>query len=99
MALTKFELAKQYASTIKQAQLIDQALTKAFKLLDEDNEVYYSGPIHKAYDALVEQLLGQDFYEYILHWIYELDFGRRETQTFEEYLSSHLESYRYLKHD
>ena len=99
--LTKFELAKEYVNTIKQAQHIDQELNKALKLLDQDNQVYYSGPLHKAYDNLVYQLLGPDFYELVLAWIYELDFGESEseTQTFEEYISSHIESYRYLEHD
>jgi len=99
MELTKFEIAKQYVNTIKQAQHIDQELTRIVKLLDQDNELNIYGPLHQAYENLVYQLLGPDFYEHLLTWIYELDFGEGEAQTFEEYISSHLESYRYLKHD
>jgi hypothetical protein len=99
MALTKFQVAEQYADTAKQAQLVDQELTRAFKLLDPDNEVNYYGPIHKAYDELVYQLLGQELYEHTLAWIYEHDHGNNIDLDFSEYFDSHIDSYEKLEHD
>ena len=99
MALTKFQVAQQYANTAKLAQLVDQELTKAFKLLDPDNEVNYYGPIHRAYDDLVYQLLGQDLYEHTLNWIYEHDHGNDIDLSFSEYFDSHQDSYKNLRHD
>ena len=97
--LTKFEVAKQYVNTVKQAQLVDQELSKAFKLLDTDNEVNYYGPVHRAYDDLVEQLLGPSYFEHILNWIYEHDYGNNIDLDFNEYFDSHIESYRNQEHD
>ncbi len=97
--LTKFLVAKQYAETVRQAQLVDQELTKAFKLLDQDNEVNYYGPVHKAYDDLVEQLLGQELFEYTLNWIYEHDHGNNIDLDFAEYFDSHISSYKNQEHD
>jgi hypothetical protein len=97
--LTKFEVAKQYVNTARQAQLVDQELTRAFKLLDPDNEVNYYGPIHKAYDELVFQLLGSDLYEYTLAWIYEHEFGDNLDLDFSEYFDSHQDSYKNQEHD
>jgi L-rhamnose isomerase len=99
MALTKFLVAKQYAETVQQAQLVDQELTKAFKLLDQDNEVNYYGPVHKAYDHLVEQLLGPELFEHTLNWIYEHDLGNNIDLDFSEYFDSHQDSHKNLKHD
>ena len=97
--LTKFEVAKQYVETVRQVQLVDQELTKAFKLLDQDNEVNYYGPIHRAYDDLVEQLLGSSYFEHVLSWIYEHDFGNNIDLDFQEYFNSHRDTYRYAEHD
>jgi len=97
--LTKFQVAQQYVETVKQAQLVDQELTKAFKLLDQDNEVNYYGPVHRAYDDLVEQLLGSDLFEHTLNWIYEHEHGNNIDLTFPEYFDSHRDSYEKLGHD
>jgi L-rhamnose isomerase len=94
MALTKFQVAEQYAQTAKQAQLVDQELTKAFKLLYPDNEVNYSGPVHLAYDSLVEQLLGPELFEHTLNWIYEHEHGNNLDLLFSEYFDSHASSYK-----
>ena len=99
MALTKFQVAEQYVATVKQAQLVDQELTKAFKLLDPDNEVNYYGPVHQAYDLLVEQLLGPELFEHTLNWIYEHDHGTEIDLTFPEYFDSHQDSYINQEHD
>ena len=96
--LTKFLVAKQYAETAKQAQLVDQELTRAFKLLDQDNEVNYYGPVHKAYDDLVEQLLGPQLFEHTLSWIYEHDHGNNIDLDFNEYFDSHNSSYENERH-
>jgi len=96
--LTKFLVAQQYVNTAKQAQLVDQELTKAFKLLDQDNEVNYYGPVHRAYDDLVEQLLGPQLFEHTLSWIYEHSHGNNIDLDFNEYFDSHISSYENEKH-
>jgi len=97
--LTKFQVAKYYVETVQQAQLVDQELSRAFKLLDPDNEVNYYGPVHRAYDDLVEQLLGPELFEYTLSWIYEHDHGNNIDLDFSEYFDSHISSYKNEEHD
>lgn len=99
MALTKFLVAEKYIETIKKSQLVDKELTKAFKLLDQDNEVNYSGPAHETLDWLVEQLLGPDLHEHTLNWIYEHCCGDNLDLSFSEYFSSHRDSYKNHGHD
>jgi hypothetical protein len=99
MALTKFQIAVKYIETIKKCQLVDQELTRAFKLLDQDNEVNYYGPAHEALDWLMEHLLGPDLHEHTLNWVYEHDCGDSLDLTFSEYFDSHLDSYKNQGHD
>jgi len=91
MAITKLEVAKQYLAATQQNQLLEQQFRLAVKQLDQDNELNLYGPIHRAYETLVLQILGEQLFDHILVWIYELDFGKHETQTFEEFISSHID--------
>ena len=91
MAITKLEVAKQYLAATQQNQLLEQQFRLAVKQLDQDNEFNLYGPIHRAYETLVLQILGEQLFDHILVWIYELDFGKDETQTFEEFISSHID--------
>jgi hypothetical protein len=97
--MNKFEIAQQYVEATRQNQLLEQQLTLAVKQLDQDNELNLYGPIHQAYETLVLQLLGEQLFDYTLTWIYELDFGKDETQTFEEFFNSHKDLYQDQKHD
>jgi len=87
--MNKFQVAKDYVLATQQNQLLESALTKAVQLLDQDNQLNLYGPIHQAYETLVLQILGEQLFDYILVWIYELDFGKDETQTFEEFFNNH----------
>jgi hypothetical protein len=87
--MNKFQVAKDYVLATQQNQQLESALTKAIQLLDQDNQLNLYGPIHQAYETLVLQILGEQLFDYILVWIYELDFGKDETQTFEEFFNSH----------
>ena len=87
--MNKFEVALQYVATIKQHQELEQALQRAVQLLDQDNQFLVYGPIHKAYDELVSNILGDNLVEHLLVWIYELDFGKLDTRTFKEFYYSH----------
>jgi hypothetical protein len=91
MALTKLEVAKQYLVATQQNQLLEQQFSLAVKQLDQDNELNLYGPIHRAYETLVLNILGEQLFDHILVWIYELDFGKDETQTFEEFISSYTD--------
>jgi len=88
--MNEIELANQYLEATRQNQLLERQLTLAVKQMDEDNQLNLYGPIHRAYETLVLRLLGEQLFDYILVWIYELDFGKDETQTFDEYLEAYL---------
>jgi len=87
--MNKFQVAKDYVLATQQNQQLESAITKAIQLLDQDNQLNLYGPIYQAYETLVLQILGEQLFDYILVWIYELDFGKDETQTFEEFFNSH----------
>jgi len=97
--MNKFEVAKQYVAVTQQNQQLESQLTLAVKQLDQDNELNLYGPVHQAYETLVLQLLGEQLFDYILVWIYELDFGKDETQTFEEFFNNHQDPHQDQKHD
>jgi len=87
--MNKFEVALQYVATIKQHQELEQTLQRAVQQLDPDNQLQIYGPVHKAYDELVSNILGDNLVEHLLVWIYELDFGREDTRTFKEFYYSY----------
>jgi hypothetical protein len=97
--MNKLEIAQQYVEATRQNQLLEQQLTLAVKQLDQDNELNLYGPIHQAYETLVLQLLGEQLFDYTLVWIYELDFGKDETQTFKEFFNNRPDLHRDLEHD
>jgi hypothetical protein len=87
--MNKFQVAKDYVTATEQNQQLESAISKAIQLLDQDNQLNLYGPIYQAYETLVLQILGEQLFDYILVWIYELDFGKDETQTFEEFFHNH----------
>jgi len=91
--MNKFEVAKQYVDTIRQHQDLEQQLDVVVKLLDQDNQLSIYGPVHRAYDELISQILGDQLVEHLLVWIYELDFGKLDTRTFKEFYYSHKDSH------
>ena len=97
--MNKFQVALQYVSTIYQHQQLETKLGEAVRLLDQDNQLQLYGPIHQAYDELVSEILGDNLVEHLLVWIYELDFGREDTRTFEEFFNSHQDLHQDQKHD
>jgi hypothetical protein len=99
MGLTKFLVAEQYVNTMLHHQDMEQRLDRAIKLLDQDNQVNIYGPVHRAYDELVDNLLGSDLFEHTLNWIYEHDFGKDQDLSFAEYFDSHQDSYENHRHD
>jgi hypothetical protein len=91
--MNKFKVAQQYVETIQQHQHMEQQLKQAVYLLDQDNQLNIYGPVHRAYDELVSQILGDQLVEHLLVWIYELDFGVEDTRTFKEFYYSHKDAY------
>jgi hypothetical protein len=87
--MNKFQVAKDYVAATEQNQQLESAISKAIQLLDQDNQLNLYGPIYQAYETLVLNILGEQLFDYILTWIYELDFGKDETQTFEEFFNNH----------
>ena len=96
--MNKFKVAQQYVETTKQHQAMEHQLKQAVYLLDQDNQLNIYGPVHKAYDELVSQILGDNLVEHLLVWIYELDFGKEDTRTFKEFYYSHKDAYWDQKH-
>jgi Ca2+-binding EF-hand superfamily protein len=91
--MNKFKVAQQYVETTKQHQNMEQKLHEAVQILDQDNQLNIYGPVHKAYDELVSNILGDNLVEHLLVWIYELDFGKLDTRTFKEFFYSHKDAY------
>jgi hypothetical protein len=96
--ITKFLVAKQYTEAYKKHQELEHTFNAAFKLLDQDNQVYLGGSMQNAYDNLVEQLLSSELFEYVLSWIFEHDHGKNIDLDFNEYFDSHISSYKNEKH-
>jgi hypothetical protein len=91
--MNKFKVAQQYVETTQQHQNMEQQLQQAVYLLDQDNQLLIYGPVHKAYDELVSEILGDNLIEHLLMWIYELDFGKLDTRTFKEFYYSHKDAH------
>jgi len=91
--MNKFEVAQQYVETIHKHQELESALQRAVHLLDQDNQLLIYGPVHRAYDELISQILGDPLVEHLLVWIYELDFGKLDTRTFKEFYYSHKDAH------
>jgi hypothetical protein len=91
--MNKFKVAQQYVETIQQHQNMEQQLKQAVYLLDQDNQLNIYGPVHRAYDELISEILGDNLIEHLLAWIYELDFGRLDTRTFKEFFYSHKDAH------
>jgi hypothetical protein len=84
--MNKFQVAKDYVEATRQNQQLESQLTLAVQQLDQDNQLNLYGPVHRAYETLVLQILGEQLFDYILVWIYELDFGKEDARSFEEYV-------------
>jgi len=97
--MNKFAVAKAYVEATRQNQQLENQLTQAVQLLDQDNQVNLYGPVHRAYEHLVLEILGEQMFDYILVWIYELDFGREDPRSFEEYVLDWPDSHKDHKHD
>jgi len=91
--MNKFKVAQQYVETIRQHQNMEQQLQQAVYLLDQDNQLSIYGPVYRAYDELISEILGDQIVEHLLVWIYELDFGKLDTRTFKEFYYSHKDSH------
>jgi len=97
--MNKFQVAKDYVLATQQNQRLESQLSLAIQQLDQDNQLNLYGPVHRAYETLVLQILGEQLFDYILVWIYELDFGKDDTRTFEEFFNNHQDSHQDLGHD
>jgi len=97
--MNKFKVAKQYVEATCQNQQLEGKLGEAVKLLDQDNQFNLYGPVHRAYEHLVLEILGEQLFDYVLVWIYELDFGRDDPRSFEQYVLDWTDGYQQQKHN
>jgi hypothetical protein len=97
--MNKFQVAQDYVTATQQNQRLESQLTLAIQQLDQDNQLNLYGPVHRAYETLVLQILGEQLFDYILVWIYELDFGKDDTRTFEQYVLDWPDAHKDLGHD
>ena len=97
--MNKFAIAKAYVEATRQNQQLEHQFTLAVQLLDQDNQLNLYGPVHRAYETLVLNILGESMFDYILVWIYELDFGKEDTRTFEQYVLDWPEQHQQQGHN
>jgi hypothetical protein len=75
------KIAYDYAMAhIKQSAGMDQ-LNKALNALGSDNYVAsICEPLEGAYNNLVQELLGEELYDWLMWWMYETDHGTKKME-------------------
>jgi hypothetical protein len=71
------EIAYKYIQACQVQSNFEQKLDQALGLLCADNQlISVSDPIHKAYLELVQDILGEELFDWVQWWQYETDYGR-----------------------
>ena len=71
------EIAYRYIQACQVQRCYENKVHTAFELLNPDNTVFgLSDHIHKAYQELVLELVGEPAFDWILWWQYDCDYGK-----------------------
>lgn len=72
------QIAYDYASSMKHQTAATQQLSTALRSLGSDTEVIsVATPLERAYTDLVEQLLEQPLFTWLMWWMYDCDYGKQ----------------------
>ena len=75
--MDKKKIAYNYIQACYVQSCREDQISTAFQLLNPDNQVFgLADPLHNAYLELVQELLGEELFDWIQWWQYETDYGK-----------------------
>jgi len=99
--MDKLKLAYDYIQACQVQSCYEDKLNKVMQALNPDNQVFgLADPIHKPYEELVLEILGETIMDWIYYWQYEADYGQKSmdiTINDVEYNTQDMTLYKYLE--
>jgi len=99
--MDKLKLAYDYITACQVQSCYEDKLNKALQLINPDNLVFgLADHIHKPYEELMLEILGETIMDWIYYWQYEADYGKNSldiTVDGVEYNTQDMTLYKYLE--
>ena len=99
--MNKLDIAYNYVQACCAQEAFEHNINTAIAQLCPDNQIFsLCEPIHKHYLELIEELLGEEAFDWIQYWQYESDYGRNSldfTIDGVEYNTQDMTLFKYLE--
>jgi len=99
--MDKLKLAYDYITACQVQSCYENKINQTFQLINPDNQVFgLADPLHKAYEELVLEILGEPIMDWVYYWQYEADYGKNSLDFVindREYNTQDLTLYKYLE--
>jgi hypothetical protein len=75
--MDKLKLAYEYITACQVQTCYENKLNQALQLINPDNQVFgLADHIHKPYEELMLEILGEEIMDWIYYWQYECGYGK-----------------------